>query len=246
METLAGVAGRRGLRRVDFFTSHEALRAALRAGADAAACRAAPAGTTCRRTSRGSACAPRSSSGAHVEYFRGIRNPIGDQDRPGDDAREAAATCSTSLDPEHEPGRITLIHRIGVRDIARRLPPLVEAVQRGATAPCCGAATRCTATRETTRERHQDAALRRHPVRARAGVRHPRRARHATSAASTSSSPARTSPSASAARAASTEVDLDRDYRSQVDPRLNYEQALEMALLVGRKMGSLAAQAVRV
>ena len=42
------------------------------------------------------------------------------------------------------------------------------------------------------------------------------------------------------------EADLDRAYRSQVDPRLNYEQALEMALLVGRKMGSLAAQAVRV
>ena len=68
----------------------------------------------------------------------------------------------------------------------------------------------------------------------------------ATSAACTSSSPARTSPSASAARAGSAEADLDRDYRSQVDPRLNYEQALEMALLVGRKMGSLAAQAVRV
>ena len=33
------------------------------------------------------------------------------------------------------------------------------------------------------------------------------------------------------------EADLQRAYRSQVDPRLNYEQALEMALLVARKMG---------
>ncbi|HVR30657.1 MAG TPA: 3-deoxy-7-phosphoheptulonate synthase, partial [Thermoanaerobaculia bacterium] len=41
------------------------------------------------------------------------------------------------------------------------------------------------------------------------------------------------------------EVDLSRAYRSQVDPRLNYEQALEMALLVGRKMGTLAPQTVR-
>ncbi|HEV2213515.1 MAG TPA: 3-deoxy-7-phosphoheptulonate synthase, partial [Gammaproteobacteria bacterium] len=33
-----------------------------------------------------------------------------------------------------------------------------------------------------------------------------------------------------------TEVDLERAYKSQVDPRLNYEQALEMAMrIVGRK-----------
>ena len=36
------------------------------------------------------------------------------------------------------------------------------------------------------------------------------------------------------------EADLNRAYKTLVDPRLNYEQALEMALLVGRKMGSLA------
>ena len=34
-----------------------------------------------------------------------------------------------------------------------------------------------------------------------------------------------------------TEEDLQRAYRSQVDPRLNYEQALEMALLIARRMG---------
>ncbi|MCP4895981.1 MAG: 3-deoxy-7-phosphoheptulonate synthase, partial [bacterium] len=33
--------------------------------------------------------------------------------------------------------------------------------------------------------------------------------------------------------------DLTRAYESQVDPRLNYEQALEMALLIGRKMESM-------
>jgi 3-deoxy-7-phosphoheptulonate synthase len=37
-----------------------------------------------------------------------------------------------------------------------------------------------------------------------------------------------------------TEADLSRDYRSQVDPRLNYEQAMEMALVLARSMaGSL-------
>jgi len=32
------------------------------------------------------------------------------------------------------------------------------------------------------------------------------------------------------------EADLGRAYKSEVDPRLNYEQALEMALLMARKM----------
>jgi 3-deoxy-7-phosphoheptulonate synthase len=33
-----------------------------------------------------------------------------------------------------------------------------------------------------------------------------------------------------------TEADLSRDYRTQLDPRLNYEQAVEMALLLSRLM----------
>jgi 3-deoxy-7-phosphoheptulonate synthase len=37
-----------------------------------------------------------------------------------------------------------------------------------------------------------------------------------------------------------TEEDLQRAYRSQVDPRLNYEQALEMALRIARRMGQTA------
>ena len=158
----------------------------------------------------------------------------------------AAATCSTCSIPSDEPGRLTLIHRLGARDIALRA---AAADRGGAARP---ARTRAVVLRSDARqhrddrERHQDAALRRHPRRARAGVRRPRRARHATSAASTSSSPARTSPSASAARAASPRPTSTATTGRSVDPRLNYEQALEMALLVGRKMGSLAAQAVRV
>ena len=46
--------------------------------------------------------------------------------------RETLLHLLDVLDPEHEPGRLTLIHRFGVRDIAQRLPPLIEAVQRGA------------------------------------------------------------------------------------------------------------------
>ena len=40
-----------------------------------------------------------------------------------------------------------------------------------------------------------------------------------------------------------TESDLERAYRSTVDPRLNYEQALEIAMLIVRKQAQLAAPA---
>ena len=40
-----------------------------------------------------------------------------------------------------------------------------------------------------------------------------------------------------------TEVDLERAYRSTVDPRLNYEQSLEIAMLIVRKQGQITAPA---
>jgi 3-deoxy-7-phosphoheptulonate synthase len=39
------------------------------------------------------------------------------------------------------------------------------------------------------------------------------------------------------------EVDLERAYESRVDPRLNYEQSLEMALLIARKMATMNGRA---
>ena len=41
-----------------------------------------------------------------------------------------------------------------------------------------------------------------------------------------------------------TEVDLERAYRSSVDPRLNYEQAIELAMLIVRKQGARVAEAL--
>ncbi len=38
------------------------------------------------------------------------------------------------------------------------------------------------------------------------------------------------------------EEDLGRAYKSEVDPRLNYEQALEMAMLIARKMAALGSR----
>ncbi|MFX4693973.1 3-deoxy-7-phosphoheptulonate synthase, partial [Acinetobacter baumannii] len=65
--------------------------------------------------------------GAHVEYFRGIRNPVAVKVGPSV-APDALLRLIDVLNPEDEPGRLTLIHRMGAAHIAERLPPLLDAV----------------------------------------------------------------------------------------------------------------------
>ena len=69
----------------------------------------------------------RQLDGAHVEYFRHIKNPIGCKLGPtatADDALQLAA----KLNPQNEEGRLTFITRFGVDKIRDGLPPLVEKV----------------------------------------------------------------------------------------------------------------------
>ena len=66
---------------------------------------------------------------AHVEYMRGISNPIGMKVGPAM-SPETLLELTAILNPDKEPGRLTLIHRFGKDNIESRLPPLIEAVQR--------------------------------------------------------------------------------------------------------------------
>jgi 3-deoxy-7-phosphoheptulonate synthase len=66
--------------------------------------------------------------GAHVEFARGIRNPIGCKLGPTATAAEALALCE-ALNPERVPGRLTLIVRMGAAKVAAGLPPLLAAVR---------------------------------------------------------------------------------------------------------------------
>ncbi len=71
----------------------------------------------------------RQAEGAHVEFCRGIRNPIGLKCGPllgEDDLLRLIAI----LNPENKPGRLTLICRFGADRIAERLPRLIHAVTR--------------------------------------------------------------------------------------------------------------------
>jgi 3-deoxy-7-phosphoheptulonate synthase len=70
----------------------------------------------------------RAIDGAHVEFAAGIANPIGLKVGPGATPAELLALIR-KLSPDGEPGRLTLVSRLGADRIRTLLPPLVEAVR---------------------------------------------------------------------------------------------------------------------
>ncbi|MBA3288076.1 MAG: 3-deoxy-7-phosphoheptulonate synthase class II [Acidimicrobiia bacterium] len=70
----------------------------------------------------------RSVDGAHVEFLRGVGNPIGCKIGPTVEASELLELCQR-LNPAHVPGRLTLISRMGATRVEERLRPLLRAVK---------------------------------------------------------------------------------------------------------------------
>lgn len=232
MENILGApAG--GSDRIDFYTSHEALHL----GYEEAQTRRVPHRPGWFNLSThfpwiGIRTA--SPEGAHVEYMRGIVNPIGVKvglpTKPEDLVRLAR-----TLNPMNEPGRLTLIHRFGAEKIGAGLGRLVEAVQREGLQvlwmcdPMHGN-TRTTADGYKTRsfeeiESELEQAFEIHAScgSIMGGVHIELTGENVTECTG-------------GARGLS-EADLHRAYESEVDPRLNYEQSLELALLVADKLG---------
>jgi 3-deoxy-7-phosphoheptulonate synthase len=116
------------IRETDFYTSHEALllpyeQALTRVDSttgDHYACSAHFLWIGDRT---------RQLDGAHVEFMRGIKNPIGLKVGPSMDPDDMLRLIDR-LDPHNTPGRLTLIARMGVDKIADRLPLLLRAVKR--------------------------------------------------------------------------------------------------------------------
>ncbi|HWQ28771.1 MAG TPA: 3-deoxy-7-phosphoheptulonate synthase class II, partial [Dehalococcoidia bacterium] len=116
------------LTRVEFFTSHEGLNLLY----ESAQTRRVP-----RRPGWYNLAThlpwigerTRALDGAHVEYFRGIRNPVGVKIGPSMRPDELLALLDL-LNPPNEPGKIVLIARLGAHNVERALPPLLRAVQR--------------------------------------------------------------------------------------------------------------------
>ncbi len=171
--------------------------------------------------------------GAHVEYFRGIRNPVGVKVGPGLRPEELIALVSR-LNPENEPGRLTLIHRFGSAGIREGLLPLIEVVQRNrlnvvwSCDPMHG--NTFVASNGIKTRRFDDVfaelvgAFDVHAGMGSilGGVHLELTGDNVTECVGGSSQVG--------------EVDLTRAYKSAVDPRLNYDQAMELAFLIAERM----------
>ena len=70
----------------------------------------------------------RQLDGAHVEFLRGVQNPLGCKVGPTATADEVLALCEL-LNPGRVPGRLTLVTRMGAQQIETLLPPLLRAVR---------------------------------------------------------------------------------------------------------------------
>jgi 3-deoxy-7-phosphoheptulonate synthase len=70
----------------------------------------------------------RELTGAHVEFFSGVNNPIGVKLGPSATPEEAAGLAER-LNPNRVPGRLTLITRLGAERVREALPPLLQAVR---------------------------------------------------------------------------------------------------------------------
>jgi 3-deoxy-7-phosphoheptulonate synthase len=171
--------------------------------------------------------------GAHVEYFRGIENPIAFKVGP-DLGTDHLLRLLEILHPQNEPGRMTLIHRLGNKAIGGLLPKLIEAVRTsGQTVVwCCDPMHGNTiSTNDGTKTRRFDDI---------AGELEQAFAIHRASGSHLGGvhielTGEDVTECLGGARNLSDD-DLRRAYRSEVDPRLNYEQALEIAMRIGRLM----------
>ncbi|BCS21017.1 3-deoxy-7-phosphoheptulonate synthase class II [Aspergillus puulaauensis] len=76
----------------------------------------------------------RQLTGAHVEFFRGITNPIGIKIGPSMDPKDLIALLNT-VNPDREIGKVTLISRYGARNIAAHLPGHIAAVKSSGHTP---------------------------------------------------------------------------------------------------------------
>jgi 3-deoxy-7-phosphoheptulonate synthase len=70
----------------------------------------------------------RQPGGAHVEFFRGVHNPVGVKLGPSATSEEVLELCEL-LNPARVPGRLTLISRMGAELVFEILPPILRAVR---------------------------------------------------------------------------------------------------------------------
>jgi 3-deoxy-7-phosphoheptulonate synthase len=222
------------LKRVDFFTSHEALHLDYETALTRPSVRGIGyynLGTHLpwigERT--------RMVAGAHVEYFRGIRNPVAVKIGPSMQLDELLELIDR-LNPDNKPGRLTLIHRMGRNKVEAALPPMIEAVQRAnrlvlwVCDPMHGNTVSTAHGRKTRRfddivdELRLSFAIHRACGSMLGGAHLELTGENVTECIGGSRG--------------LTESDLGVAYQTQLDPRLNFEQALEIAFEISSQLSA--------
>ena len=236
METLAG-GQVHNINRVDFYTSHEALLLPYEESLTRQVPRQ-PGWFNLSTHYPWIGMRTAALDGAHVEYFRGIRNPVAIKVGPSV-APDQLLRLIDALNPDDEPGRLAFIHRMGAAQVEAKLPPLLDAVKRDGRRvlwvcdPMHGNIEATASGYKTRRFDNIRGELERaFDVHAAAGTR--------LGGVHLELTGENVTECLGGAREL-TEVDLQRAYRTTVDPRLNYEQALEIAMLIVRKRGHIAA-----
>lgn len=220
------------IHRVEFYTSHEGLNLLY----ESAQTRAVP-----RRSGYYDLTThlpwigerTRQLDGAHVEFFRGIRNPVGVKIGPTTDP-DALLRLIDMLNPEDEAGKLILIARMGAERVGAMLPPLLDRVRSDGRRvlwmcdPMHGNGIKSKAgikTRsfdaildelEATIDAHHQAGT------VLGGVHFELTGEDVTECIGGASGVG--------------EDDLTGNYRSLCDPRLNYAQSLELAFLLAAKL----------
>lgn len=228
-----GGAHRDTLGDIEFYTSHEALHL----GYEAALTREASLESGCdgwynlgahmlwigERT--------RNLDGGHVEYARGVANPVGVKIGPDADLNEIVEMLGR-LSVDQEPGKIVVITRFGVDRVRRELPELIEVCEQTRIPLVYSCDPMHGNTRTTNaglKTRHFDDVLEEldacFSIHARLGTRLAGVHFELTGEDVTE---------CIGGGLGLNEDDLSRDYRTYCDPRMNYAQSMEMSFLISR------------
>ena len=171
--------------------------------------------------------------GAHVEYFRGISNPIAVKVGTSTSDEHLAGLVDV-LNPRNEPGRLTFITRFGVNHIEEQLPRVIEAVRRTGSEvlwvcdPMHG-------NTETTADGYKTRRFDNIRNELRAAFRIHQQMGSTLGGVHLELTGDNVTECIGGARGLK-EADLARAYKTQVDPRLNYEQAMEIAMLIAGRL----------
>jgi 3-deoxy-7-phosphoheptulonate synthase len=167
--------------------------------------------------------------GAHVEYCRGISNPMGIKIGPSMTPEWLKGLCQT-LNPLGEPGRLVLIHRMGAGQVEERLPPLIEVV-RATSIPVLWICDPMHGNTETTASGVKTRKFDNIVAELQIAFRVHRQLGSYLGGVHFELTGEDVTECTGGARGL-TDGDLARAYRSHVDPRLNYEQSLELAMRI--------------